>query len=339
MRRLILFPILLLVACSGSKGPVAPGAGATVPAGAPIATLNGVPITDEDIRKVSGARLGQAEMELYEAREAGVRDLVDDRLLTEEAGRRKVSKEDLLKKEVSSKIKVTDKEVEKFYNEKKPQMQGKKLDEVRGGIRAHLTSDQYQKHYEKLLAGLRKGAKLQLLILAPTIKIDEGDAPAIGPQGAPVRVVEFTDYQCPFCGRSRPTVNQILDTYKGKVRYVLKDFPLSFHKDAFKAHEAAYCAGDQGKYWEMSKKLFGNQREIQVEDLRKYAGDLKLDTKKFNDCLDAGKHADRVRQNQQQGQDVGVSGTPAFFVNGRMISGAQPFEKFKEVIDAELAKN
>jgi len=165
------------------------------------------------------------------------------------------------------------------------------------------------------------------------------DDPVLGKADAPITLIEFTDYQCPFCGRVRQTVSQILEEYKGKVRYVIRDFPLSFHKDALKAHEGAHCAADQGKYWEMNKKLFADQSKIQVEDLKKYAAEIKLDAKKFADCLDSGKYTEKVRKSQEYGEKIGVSGTPAFFINGRMISGARPFEAFKEIIDDELRKD
>jgi len=350
MKKITLFAVLLVAfsACGEGKKKTAetpqPGtpaveqpAGGT--AGAAVARFNGQPITDEDIRKVAGAKLSQAEMGLYEARKEGIDQIIEDRLLEAEASRQKVSKADLLKKSVYDKIKIEDKAIEKFYNERKGQMQGKKLDEVKGNIRGALFREKYQELYGELIKGMKKKADVEVLIKAPKIEVSEGDSPAIGPKDAPVTLVEFTDYQCPFCGRARATINQILDTYKGKVRYVLRDFPLSFHKDAMKAHESAHCAGEQGKYWEMNKKLFGNQKDLKVETLKKYAEELKLNLDKFNECVDSGKFVDKIRQNQQDGEKVGVSGTPAFFVNGRMLSGARPFESFKEIIDDELESN
>jgi protein-disulfide isomerase len=308
------------------------------PGGTVIATFDGQPITDEDVRKVAGAKLSQAEMGLYEARKDGIDEIVQDRLLDAEAKREGISKADLLKKKVYDKVKVSDRDVEKFYKEKKDQMQGKKLDDVKANIRSYLFREENQKLYADYVASLKKKANVQIMIQPPKIDIGEGDSPAIGPKDAPVVIIEFTDYQCPFCGRSRPTVQQILDNYKGKVRYVLRDFPLSFHKDSEKAHEAAHCAGDQGKYWEMNKKLFANQKDIKMEDLKKYAQELKLNMNKFNECLDSGKYADMVRKNLEDGEKAGVTGTPAFFINGRMISGARPYESFKEVIDDELER-
>lgn len=326
----------VVVACSGAKptaAPLAPAGSGTV-----LATLNGQAITDEDVRKVVGGRLSQAEMELYEAREEGIHQLVEDRLLEAEAARRGTTKAQLLDQEVNSKVKVNEGEIEKFYRENKERVGGKKLDEVRPQIRGFLGREQTQKLYGKLVASLKKKADLQINIQPPKVEFDVGEAPAIGPEKAPILLVEFTDYQCPFCSRARPAVNQVLKEYKGKVRYVLKDFPLSFHREAFKAHEAAHCAGEQGKYWEMNQKIWDNQKSIKLEDLKKYAQEIKLNGGKFNECLESGKFADKIQKSLESGQEVGVSGTPAFFVNGRMISGARPFEAFKEIIDSELAR-
>ncbi len=329
--------IFLMSGCLGKNEPAAVNPSVSpASTGTVLARLDGNPITDEDVRKISGSKLAQAEMELYDARKEAIDQIVDQKLLEESAKKKNTTKDDLLKKEVYDKIKIEDKDIEKFYNEKKDQMQGKKLDEVKASIKSYLFREKYQKLYGNLADGLRKKSNLEILIKAPKMDVAEGENPSIGPKDAPVKVIEFTDYQCPFCGRARPTVNQIIETYKSKVRYVLRDFPLSFHKDSMKAHEAAHCAGDQGKYWDMNKKLFANQQAIKMEDLKKYAGEIKLNQKKFDECLDSGKFTDKVQKNQQYGETVGVSGTPAFFVNGRMLSGARPFENFKSIIDDEL---
>ncbi len=328
--------------CKNPSKPAVSGAGpettVSTGGGAVVARVDGQDVTDEDVKSVAGPKIAQAEMELYDVRKEALDRIIDDRLLEAEAKKQGVAKAELLKKNVFDKIKIEDKDVEIFYNENKGDMQGKKLDEVRANIRGYLYREKHQKIYGDLISGLRKKAAVAVLIKAPKVEIEEGDNPGIGPKDAPVRVVEFTDYQCPFCGKARPTVNQVLKEYKGKVRYVLRDFPLSFHKDALKAHEGARCAAEQNqdKYWAMNKKLFENQRAITVADLKKYAEELKLKMDKFNECLDSGKYAQIVRQNQEYGEKVGVSGTPAFFINGRMISGARPFSSFKEIIDDEL---
>ncbi len=174
---------------------------------------------------------------------------------------------------------------------------------------------------------------------APGAKVDIpiGDSPVKGPRTAPVTVIAFSDFQCPFCSRAVPTIKQIEDTYKGKVRIAFKNLPLPFHNNAQGAAEAALAANEQGKFWEMHDKLFANQQQLDRPSLEKYAQELGLNMTKFKAALDSGKFKKKVEEDSQLGAKVGATGTPTFFVNGRSIVGAQPFDSFKPVIDAELA--
>lgn len=162
-----------------------------------------------------------------------------------------------------------------------------------------------------------------------------------GSPDAPVTIVEFSEFECPYCGNySRDTFPQIDEAYikTGKVKYVFRDFPLSFHEHAQKAAEAAGCAGEQGKFWEYHDMLFANQSALAVDNLKQYAKDLGLDTAKFDQCLDSGARADEVAKDVADAQNYRVSSTPTFFVNGIKLKGAQPFSSFQELIEAELAK-
>lgn len=177
---------------------------------------------------------------------------------------------------------------------------------------------------------------------APSAQVSVDDDAVKGDANAPVTIIEFSDYECPFCERFySDTLNQIQKEYidTGKVKLVYRDFPLSFHANAQKAAEAAECAGEFGddKYYEMHDKLFEEGVSGGVDSYKQYAKDLGLDTTKFNDCLDSGEMEDEVQKDMSEGASYGVSGTPAFFVNGKLLSGAQPFSAFKQVIDAELA--
>lgn len=172
-------------------------------------------------------------------------------------------------------------------------------------------------------------------------KISTDDDPSKGSEDAKVTIVEFSDYQCPFCGRfARDTLPLIVSEYvdTGKVRIVFRDFPIAGHQNAQKAAEASECADEQGKFWEYHDKLFANQQYLGIVDLKQYAKDLGLDSAKFDQCLDSGKYASEVQKDFQDGQSYGVSGTPTFFVNDIQIVGAQPFSVFKQAIEAELAK-
>jgi protein-disulfide isomerase len=154
-----------------------------------------------------------------------------------------------------------------------------------------------------------------------------------------VTLIEFSDFQCPFCLRVAPTIKQIRERYGDKVRIVWKDFPLTqIHPQAFKAGEAAHCAGDQGKFWEYHDHLFSNQSALNPSDLKRYAAALSLNTTAFDQCLDSSKHAERVRDGVSVGSALGVNSTPTVYVNGRVLAGAQPLEAFVALIDEELAK-
>ncbi len=163
-----------------------------------------------------------------------------------------------------------------------------------------------------------------------------GDAPVKGPASAPVTVVAWSDFQCPFCSRAVPTVRQIEDAYKGKVRIAFKQFPLPFHDKAHLAAEAALAANEQGKFWQMHDKLFANQQALDRPSLEKYAQELGLDMAKFKAALDSGKFKDKVDAEDKEGAAFGVTGTPTFFINGTRLVGAQPFDAFKAAIDKEL---
>lgn len=162
------------------------------------------------------------------------------------------------------------------------------------------------------------------------------DDPVKGNSGAKVTIVEFSDFECPFCGRAQQTLKQIEEAYKDQVRFVFKQFPLPFHTNAPNAALASLCAQDQGKFWEYHDKLFANQTALSPQDLKKYAQELGLNAGEFSACLENKKYQAQVDQDMKDGQTAGVGGTPAFFINGRLVSGAQPFENFKTIIEEEL---
>ena len=177
------------------------------------------------------------------------------------------------------------------------------------------------------------------------VTIDVGDNPAKGPADAKVTIVEFSDFQCPYCSRfTTETLPQILSNYGDKVRFVFMNFPLpSIHENAQKAAEAGECANEQGAFWQFHDIMFQNQSALTVDNLKSYAAQLNLDTAKFNECLDSGKMASAVEADmtaaEKAATDAGLTrfGTPAFFINGNSLSGAQPYANFKAAIDAALA--
>jgi len=237
-------------------------------------------------------------------------------------------------------VPVTEAEIVQFFEANRDRAQGRTLEELRGQIKDFLDSQRTLQARAQLVTELKaKSAGVKVMLDPPrytvaTAAID----PVRGPASAPITIVEFSDYQCPFCARVNPTLEQVRKTYGDQVKIVFKDFPLPNHPQAPKASEAGHCANEQGKYWELHDLMFANQRALNVPDLKQYASGLGLDMGKFNQCLDSGKHASLVASGLAQGERMGVNSTPTLYINGRVLIGAQPFEAFKQIIDEELAR-
>ncbi len=334
--------LVLLVSCVVIAASCGKGANTTIAATNPgevVATINDAPITAAELDKESKNRLQRVDQEIYQIKKESLDEMVEAKLIEQAAAKQGKKVEEYLKENIDDKITApTEDEIKSFYEARGDQMGNKPLKEMEVTIKTFLSQNRKQGLRQQLIGGLRATANVKINIEPPRVKIDTGDNPSIGPKGAKIQLVEFTDYQCPFCGRVRPTINQVMDDYKDKVRYTLMDFPLSFHQYAKKAHEAVHCAGDQEKYWEYNKELWTKQQALQVDKLKEYAKELKLNTKKFDECLDSGKYTNLVEKNTKVGADAGAQGTPSFFINGIFLSGARPVGDFKKIIDDELSR-
>jgi protein-disulfide isomerase len=274
---------------------------------------------------------------IYEARRATIDDLVADALMDQEAKARKVDKAALLEQEIASKVSnVSDAEIAQWYQANQNRVQGRSLDEVRQPIRAYLTQERMQLARQQFIDALRLKTPVRVMLDAPRQNIAAAKGAAKGPANAPIEIIEFSDFQCPFCQRANPTVEQVLKTYGDRIHFVYRHFPLNNHPNARPAAEASQCAAEQGKFWEYHDTLFANPSKLSDADLKQHAAGLGLDTGKFNACVDTHKYKAQVDADMEAGEEAGVNGTPAFFVNGRMLSGAQPYEQFKRLIDEEL---
>jgi len=284
----------------------------------------------------------EVSQKLYDGRREALEQIVAETLISEAAKGKGMSPAAWAEAEVAKRVTpVTEAEVVAFYQGNVSQMQGRALDVMAPAIRRYLTEQQETVARQALLKELRSaGPAVRVLFDVPRHQVELADTdPADGALSAPVTLVEFSDFQCPFCQRVAPTLKRVKQTYGDKVRIVWKDFPLTqIHPQAFKASEAAHCAGDQGKYWQYHDQLFGNQQALQVGDLKQYAAALGLDAAAFNACLDTSKHGERVRDGVAQGTTLGVNSTPTMYINGRLLSGAQPYEVIAAVIDEELAR-
>jgi protein-disulfide isomerase len=303
-----------------------------------VATVDGQPITLSQVEEVAGSRLAQLRNQEYQLRRQGLDELIARRLADKEAAARGISADELMRTEVEAKVPaITEAEQKAFYEQNKGRFGAMPEAEALKQIEAYFRQQRVRERQQQFVAELKAKSAVRITLDPPRVAVEATDDPSRGPANAPVTIVEFSDFQCPFCARVNPTLQQVKDTYGDTIRVVFRDFPLlQIHPQAAKAAEAATCANEQGKFWEMHDRLFANQQKLQVADLKQHAADLGLNAEAFNQCLDSGKHEAEWRKDLEDGAKYGLSGTPAFFINGRLISGAQPLEAFTEIINEEL---
>jgi protein-disulfide isomerase len=303
-----------------------------------LAVVNGKPVTEADVRQNSAAQFAQLdrdyEQQKHQLLEGQLKQLIQDRLLEAEAAARGVTKEQILAD--IKPAEVNDAAVDAFYEENKARIPQPK-EQVAPQIRQYLQQRGQFEAREKFFTDLEGKYKVEMKMEPMRTEV-AAVGPAKGPANAPVTIVEFSDFQCPFCARLIPTLDQVTAKYGDKVRLVFRQFPLAMHAEAQKAAEASLCANDQGKFWQMHDALFQNQQQLQVANLKTKATELGLNAEAFGSCLDSGKYAKQVAADMEEGTAAGVSGTPALFINGRFINGAVPLEQITEVIDDELRR-
>lgn len=306
-----------------------------------VATVAGQPIKAETLLERLKPIIYRMKLEAYEVTKQRAEQLVDDMLLLEEARRRQVGPEQIIRAEISDKVRdPTEQEVAKFYSDNKARISGD-LNSVRNQIAMYLQNESRRRLEKDLSARLRKNANIKWLITEPAQPIQNisvDDDPVRGDANAPVTVVEFTDFQCPACAAMHPVLEDVLKSYGNKVRFVVRDFPLNQHEHARKAAEAANAANAQGKFFEYISLLFKNQKALDVPSLKKYAGELGLDRARFDAALDRGVYAAEVKKDITDGEMYGVGSTPTIFVNGvqlRVLSA----EGLKAAIDRATGKS
>jgi len=311
-----------------------------VPAGAEtVATVADTPISRETLEQHVKPKLIEVDNQRYEVLSEGLDELISEQLIEKEAKSRNVTSEQLVATEVTAKVgEPTDAEVQKVYDDNKAQLQGQTLDQVKPRIVEYLKQQKAAERQEAFITELKGKYKTSVALKPPKVDVSTAGRPARGPEKATVTVIEFSDYECPFCKRAEETVKKVLSTYGDKIRFVYRHYPLEFHAHARPAAEASACAGAQGKFWEYHDKLW-TQSDLSEEKLKALAGEVGLDQAKFDECFKNKQFKADIDKDMADASSVGVTGTPAFFINGRMLSGAQPFEKFKEIIDEELARS
>jgi protein-disulfide isomerase len=338
---------LAFVACRTGGGTTGKQSIAIDPA-TKVAEVDGKAITYGDLQNDGevGPKLRQAEVkvltDLYDQRRNLLDELLNRRLLEEEAKAKGKTLEQWYQTEyVTSVPEPSDAEAKAFYEEHKAQIpQNQSFDDLKARIKQVIKQQKLRDGMAKLVDDLKARHRVQVALEPPELPRIEVEAkgPTRGPANAPVTIVEFSDFQCPYCGREYPVIERLMKEYDGKVRLVFRHYPLDFHPFAEKAAEAGACAQDQGKFWELHDKMFSNQAKLAVDDLKGYAKSVGLDAAKFDKCLDSGEKKQLVEDDLKAGSAAGVSGTPAFFINGLFVNGAQPYEQIKQTVDRELKR-
>jgi predicted DsbA family dithiol-disulfide isomerase len=319
------------------------------PAGKQLATVDGVAITETQARTEGAEKLDSLDLQNLRAKATAARNeheileeavdrIIEDKLLQAEAEKRHISKDDLLAKEIQQNItEPSAEEVENFYTENKQRIT-KPKEEVIPQIKKYLRQQQESELREAFFGRLEMEHRVVRLIEPLRFNVVGAGRPATGPASAPVVLVEFSDFQCPYCKRFSTTIKEVVKQYGDKIHLVFRQFPLtSIHANAQKAAEASLCADAQGHFWEMHDLLFQNQNSLRDEDLKSKAGQLGLDTAAFNTCLDSKQFSGKINEDVRAGSAAGVEGTPALFINGRFLYGSRTAQEISEIIDKELA--
>jgi len=307
-----------------------------------LAEVDGTTITQADLERSGGKALSKAREQLYKLERQKLDEYIGATLLSREAKNRSVSVSTLLEQEVNSKVPpIAENEIQDFYDNSKGRLRVE-LAKVSDQIREYLREQKLEKQKAEFFRVLRSKAKVTTYLKAPSIyraEVAFAGAPLRGPEKAAVTIVKFEDYQCPYCKTVQPTFLELLKRYDGKVKLVHKDLPLEeIHPQARPAAEAARCAGEQGKFWNYHDRLYAQAPKLGAEDLKSAAKEVGLNLASFEQCFTSGKFKAAVQKDLNDGANLGLTGTPAFFINGREISGSQPVEAFAAIIDEELAQ-
>lgn len=306
-----------------------------------VAEVDGEKISLQELTQASSLPLARLEEQAYRLKQQKLQELIEDHLFANEAKRRNVSLESLIDTEITSKAaEVKPQEIDTLYEFYQNRLH-KPESEVEDQLRSLLHERNVMARRHEFAKTLRANAKVSVYLdPPPPFRVAVGsDGPSRGPSDALITIVEFEDFQCPVCKTAKDPLEKVMLQYKDKVRMVHRDFPLqSLHPAAWKAHEAARCAEEHSKFWEYRDLLYKNAPAASLEQLTSYASQIGLDSADFKKCIDSGKFKDAVQRDEDEANRIGIQGTPAFFINGQLLAGAQSESEFARIIDEELNK-
>lgn len=297
-------------------------------------------LTEKEVMSGIGADIYEKEAEIFEIKKNKIKSVLMEKFMEADPNKKGMSNDDYMNKYISNKVKISEKEIEAFIAEKKiPKEQI--VPEVRDRIKQILEMEGKRKAVDEWLASKIGKEPVQVFInkpRRPTFDIKLGDAPTVGDKGAKVTIVEFSDFQCPYCQKGAEIIGQLKKKYGSKVQIAFKNFPLPFHNQAKDAAVAGLCAKEQSvdSFWKMHDAMFADQSKLDIAGLKATAAKLGLKAADFDKCLDGKKYLAKVEQDYQEGQGIEVKSTPTFFINGQILMGAHPIEVFSEIIDEAL---
>lgn len=306
-----------------------------------IALVDGkTAITEKEVDEVIGAQLYNLQERIYSLRNQALQNLLIQRVLNNEARRRGISPEELRKQLMPDKVEVRQSDIDQRYADNISTLDNMDEDEAKQRIRLDLESRLKLDKYKAAIQEIMSRAKIEILLTEPAAlaSIINSDGPSTGTPGAPVTIIEFSDFQCPFCKDAAASMKKIMSNYGSVVRLIYKQLPLPIHTDAFNAARASVCADQQGAFWEYHDALFRSS-DLSEQALNKYAFDLGIRTDQFKACLASETSAAVVRRDMQQAARADVQGTPTFFINGKLIRGMKSVEEFRALIDQALTRS
>lgn len=311
--------------------------GQATPPGNPVAMVAGQPISQQDLLEALGPQLMQLRNQEYDVKSKVLESLIRHKIVEIEARKRNISLEKLIEQEVDSKVAdPTDGEIEAYFLGQN--RANARLEDVKEQYRKTLKQVKLVKARQAFADSLRAKMEVAVLLRPPSVDVAFDPGRVKGDPKAPVTIVEFSDYQCPFCKKTESALTGVLDKYRGKVKLAYMDFPLrEIHPHAESAAQASRCAGEQGKFWEFHDSLFADTAKLDDPDLIARARTLGLREEPFRACLASGKFKPSVDADREAGAKAGVEGTPGFFINGVFLNGAQSQAEFEKVIDTQLS--
>ena len=328
--------------------PSQPAATTTTSSGADLpdvlATIGDEQVTMADVRAKVGENLDQLDAQYQRSRyklvDRALQDILRDRVLGAEAAKQGKTVQEMVLAEAGGTFEPTEVQISSWYQANQARVGGRTLEQVRPQIANLLMTENQKRAAEQLQRRMTTERAVKINLEPYRVSIVTEGAPAVGPANAPVTLVEFSDFQCPFCGRFYPTLKQLEDKFGDKLRIVYKQYPIaSLHPNAVKAAEASLCAADQKKFWELHDMMFQDQDKLAVRDLKEKAGRLGMNQREFDRCLDTGRYTEQVQNDLAEGGRLGVTGTPALFVNGVLIEGgAVSTEIVAAAIERELER-